>query len=331
MLVLPLRNTIAIGSAALGLSAGLIGLHAPVQAGNNGTPCEQGDYVGRYALKSLYNNKYVKATGSSKHLKATKDQQPSQNSWGSFDVFVVGGNANEGFIYALRSSKNNNRWATIQKNDKKMKMHRKECTTTTKSKLFKVEGSTNSLSFFSLKKNKYVGVKNNGKLVADYNNSNQRTLFQQIDLNGASGGSGGAGGGNSGGNNGGNNGSNPGNSLSSRHNLAGTWSSTLAGRVYVYHVTQSSNKQSLKITQYIAVGNGQVEGPNRVFKGEISAQSPNEEKFIGKWQNVCNNAEMNDSIIYRSTGTLFSEIQTTGSMPYAQRTNTRPSGIISGC
>ena len=175
-----LRKTLALGSAALTLSTALIGLSAPVEAGNGGMPCEQGDFMGTFVMKSLYNNKFVKASGNNKRLKAQKTQQPSAGSWGSFDVFVVGGNATDGFLYALRSSKDKRRWATIERNDNKLKFQAKQCTTTTSSKLFRVENAPGAYKFRSMKNNKYLGVKNNEKIVADYDSQNERTQLQAI-------------------------------------------------------------------------------------------------------------------------------------------------------
>lgn len=177
------RKILAIGSAALTLSTALIGLSAPVEAGNGGMPCEQGDYAGTFVMKSLYNNKFVKASGKNKRLKAKKTQQPSAGSWGSFDVFIVGGNANDGFLYALRSSKDQRRWATIERNDHKLKFQAKRCTTTTSSKLFRVENAQGAYKFRSMKNNKYLGVKNNKTIVAKYDAQNERTYLQGNPVN----------------------------------------------------------------------------------------------------------------------------------------------------
>lgn len=308
-----LRQVLALSGAAIALSSSAIGLHSPAQAGNSGTPCDQGDHLGTFALRSERNNLFVKASGNNKRLKAQENDQPTLGSWGSFDIYIVGGNNNDGYVYALRSNKDPNRWATIERNDDKLKLQAKECTTTTTSKLFKSTGSANNFTLLSLKNNKYIGVKNNQKLVADKDNPSDQTKFRHIQLAPSQL----LGGGNNGGNNGGGNqGTTP---LRSNHDISGYWRGQTSNRTYIYRVDQSPNKDKLRVIQYIVVGANESRGPVSTFYGDLRAQTPGEEKFSGEWKYTCNNNRLNATLLYRSTGVLLSEQQGNGRMPVSER------------
>lgn len=311
------RQILALGTTALTITTGCLFAQTPAIAGN-GIPCDQGDRLGRIALKSTHNNRFLEARGNNKRLKAKERQTPRAGSWGSFDVYVVGGNVNEGFLYALRSSKDPNRWATIERNDNKLKLQARRCTSTTTSKLFKASGSAQQFSLKSLKNNRWIGVDDDKKLVAKYRDANGRTELLMVELGqGAGQGSG--------------QGSGQEATLSSQFAIAGTWVGRRGQKTYVYKVQQNSDRSKLRMIQFIHTGNGELVGPVREFKGTLSDQSNREEQFDGEWRHSCNSHRMAQTVLYRSTDVLLSATQGNGAVPVSQRTTRTPRSITPAC
>lgn len=307
------HSILALGTTALTLTTTCLSAHSPAIAGQ-GIPCEQGDRLGRIALQSTHNNRFLEARGNNKRLKAKERQTPRAGSWGSFDVYVVGGNVNDGFLYALRSSKDPSRWATIERNDNKLKLQARRCTSTTTSKLFKASGSAQQFSLQSLKNNRWIGVDDNKKLVAKYRNANGRTELLMVELGQGAG-----------------QGSGQGATRSSQFAIAGTWVGRRGEKTYVYQVQQNSDRTKLRMIQFVHMGNGDLVGPVREFTGTLSDQSNREEQFRGEWRHSCNSQRMAQTVLYRSTDVLLSATQGNGAVPVSQRTTRTPRSITPAC
>lgn len=306
------HQILALGTTALTFTT-CLSAQSPAIAGN-GIPCEQGDRLGRIALKSTHNGRFLKARGSGKRLKAKERETPQAGSWGSFDVYVVGGDVNSGFLYALRSSKDPSRWATIERNDNKLKLQARRCTSTTTSKLFKASGTAQQFSLQSMKNNRWIGVDDNKKLVAKYRNANNRTELLMVELGQGAG-----------------SGSGQGAALSSQFSIAGTWYGRRGRKTYVYQVRQNTDRTKLRMVQYVHTGNGDLVGPVREFTGTLSDQSRREEQFSGEWRNHCNSHRMTQTVLYRSTDVLLSATQGNGAVPVSQRTSRAPRSITPAC
>lgn len=151
-------------SAAAGLSAFTALTAAPAEAL---TKCSGGTLVGRYALKSNLNNKYVRAgLGSDAAVGATSTRIGGSKSWETFDIYDLGNREGlNGGTYALRSTQDPNRWVSVA-NNKALKLKR-GCNTNSRTRLFMANKVGNTLQLQSLANRQWVIQRSNNMLNAN--------------------------------------------------------------------------------------------------------------------------------------------------------------------
>ena len=128
----------------------------PPVTGPTSWRCEAGERVGRFALKSELNGKYVRAgIGRRSLLGAVSNQIGGDKSWETFDIYDLGNKAGlNGGTYALRSTQDPNRWVTVSNNNQLRVTS--GCTTGSKHKLFLANRMRNMLQLQSLKHQKWI-------------------------------------------------------------------------------------------------------------------------------------------------------------------------------
>ena len=151
-------------SAAAGLSAFTALTAAPAEAL---TECSGGTLVGRYALKSNLNNKYVRAgIGSDSAVGATSSRIGGSKSWETFDIYDLGNREGlNGGTYALRSTQDPNRWVSVA-NNKALELKR-GCNTNSRTRLFIANKVGNTLQLQSLSNRQWVIQRSNNMLHAN--------------------------------------------------------------------------------------------------------------------------------------------------------------------
>ena len=151
-------------AAATGLSCLNTFTAVPVQAI---TRCDSGNLIGRYALKSQLNQKYVRAgIGSSSYVGAKSNRVGGSTSWETFDIYDLGNRDGlNGGTYALRSTQDPNRWVSV--NDQNALKLIRGCNTASKNRLFRANRISNILQLQSLSNQQWVIQRSNNMLYAN--------------------------------------------------------------------------------------------------------------------------------------------------------------------
>ncbi|QNI86479.1 hypothetical protein SynPROS71_02720 [Synechococcus sp. PROS-7-1] len=151
-------------TAAAGLSGFTALSPAPAEAL---TRCSGGTLLGRYALKSNLNNKYIRAgIGADSAVGATSSRIGGNKSWETFDIYDLGNrNGLNGGTYALRSTQDPNRWVSVA-NNKALKLKR-GCNTNSRNRLFVANKVGNTLQLQSLSNRQWVIQRSNNMLHAN--------------------------------------------------------------------------------------------------------------------------------------------------------------------
>lgn len=131
------------------------------------TKCTGGRLLGRYALKSQLNGKYVRAgIGSGSFVGATSNRIGGNTSWETFDIYDLGNRSGlNGGTYALRSTQAPNRWVSVN-NSKKLQLMG-GCNTRTRNRLFIANKIGNTLQLQSLVNQQWVIQRSNNMLNAN--------------------------------------------------------------------------------------------------------------------------------------------------------------------
>ena len=131
------------------------------------TQCTSGRLLGRYALKSQLNGKYVRAgIGSKSYIGAKSNRIGGNNSWETFDIYDLGNRSGlNGGTYALRSTQDSNRWVSVN-NSKKLQLMG-GCNSRTRNRLFVANKVGNTLQLQSLANQQWVIQRSNNMLNAD--------------------------------------------------------------------------------------------------------------------------------------------------------------------
>ena len=88
-------------------------------------------------------------------------------SWETFDIYDLGNRHGlNGGTYALRSTIDPNRWASVMNNREKLRL-RRGCTTATRSRLFNVNRVNSTLQLQSLKNRQWVILRSDNYIYAN--------------------------------------------------------------------------------------------------------------------------------------------------------------------
>ncbi len=150
---------------SLAAAVGLSGFSVISPSGSQAaTGCASGTPIGRYALKSLLNNKYVRAgIGSGSYVGSKSNRL---GSWETFDIYDLGNrNGLNGGTYALRSVQDPNRWVSV--NSQKALKLMPGCTTASRNRLFLAVKFNNILQLQSISNGQYVIQRSNDMLYAN--------------------------------------------------------------------------------------------------------------------------------------------------------------------
>ena len=129
--------------------------------------CTSGKLVGRYALKSKLNGKYVRGgIGSGSFVGAKSNRIGGNTSWETFDIYDLGNLSGlNGGTYALRSTQDSNRWVSVN-NSKKLQLMG-GCNSRTRNRLFVANKIGNTLQLQSLANQQWVIQRSNNMLNAN--------------------------------------------------------------------------------------------------------------------------------------------------------------------
>ena len=135
---------------------------------NTASQCNTGRYLGRFALQSQQTGKFIRAgIGSKSVMGAVSSRIGGNPSWETFDIYDLGNRHGlNGGTYALRSTIDPNRWASVMNNREKLRL-RRGCTTATRSRLFNVNRVNSTLQLQSLKNRQWVILRSDNYIYAN--------------------------------------------------------------------------------------------------------------------------------------------------------------------
>jgi hypothetical protein len=175
----------AILYATVAAILGAITSHAPASLahenqGNGGTACEQGRLLGRFAIQSKANDKFLTKENNGSNLKAKLSQAPTSTEDGIFELYDISDlEGAERNSFALRSAMRPNQWWRVKDESKSVILDNYPCRSKSTSTSFKAAGFGGTMAFQSQKNEKWLNIKDNNRLAAslDSPNANDAAVF----------------------------------------------------------------------------------------------------------------------------------------------------------